>query len=462
MRKLLVVALMMTLFGSMAAHSNVIAQTTAAGPAIGDTVPFYSSDGNQVGTITVNAITDPFEEFDVSYAPQRGYHYVALDITISNGSQRPIEVDPYDFIVVDSDGFIANSVSMYLDAASTATLLEYSDALAPGSEVSGLIAFEAFTGTTTSRVLYAPDFDISTTIADLRTEQVAAGTPVSIMGTSGTEIAQVTVNGIADPFEAYDEFSAPPRGSRFVAVDVTVTNTSSGTLSTSPSTFYATDDIGFYLEMPFVTSIDPGMVNFDYLDLAPGEEQRGIIYYQVLEGIPVVQITYGDGYVTSNVVADLALGAPPIAAQPTVAAVPSSPDCEGLVEWGTDLTARLNASVALTDTFDDVEPADLDPVAVRDAADQFAVFAQETRDSNPPVAAQALNTYFAEEFYQGLSDAANQIADSLETGDSAGAESAVATAEAMLDAFEDGGEALVMLEALETACPNEIEQLNNL
>ncbi len=460
MRKLLVGALLMALFGSMVVPASVVAKAQPTGT--GEPVPFYSADGNQVGTITINNVIDPFEEFDVYYAPQRGYHYVALDVTVANSSQRPITVDPYSFTVVDSDGFMTSYSSVSLDAASTATLLEYTDALAPGTDTSGLIVFEAFTGTSTSRVLYSPDSSVVTTVADLRAEQVAAGTPVSVKGPSGNEIAQVTVNGVADPFEAYDEFSAPPRGSRFVAVDVTVVNTSGGTLSTSPSSFMATDDLGFLLEAPYVTSTDPGMVSFEYLDLAPGEEQRGIVYFQVLEGIPVVQVIYGDGYSNSNIVADLALGAPTIAAQPTAAPVPSSPDCEGVVAWGTDLLTRILTANALTATFEDIAPADLDPVAVRDVSDQLAVLAQETRDSNPPPAASEVTTYFAEEYFQLLSDATAQIADSLESGDPDGALAAVEIAEGAMAGFETGGEATLLLEQLEVDCPNEINELNNL
>lgn len=462
MRKFLVAVLLLTFLASTAISSPVIAQTVPAGPTIGQAVPFYSSDGNQIGTITVNGVTDPFEEFDVYSSPQRGYHYVALDVTVTNDSQRPIGVDPYSFVVVDSDGIMTNYSSISLDASSTATLLEYTDALAPGTSTGGLIVFEAFTGTTIDRVQYSPDFDVVTTVLDQRAAPVAAGTPVTIKSTSGIEIAQVTVNGVADPFEAYDDYSAPPRGSRYVAFDVTVVNTGTSTLSTSAGNFTAIDDLGFLLDAPYVTSTDPGMVSFDYFDLAPGDQQRGLIYFQILEGIPVTQIFYGDGYSTSNVVADLALGAPALAAQPTAVPVPSSPECEGLVAWGLDFVNRLNAATAVTSSFEDLTPAEMDPVAIRAAADQLATMAQETRDSNPPAAAETLNTFFAESFYQAMADATNQIADSLESGDTTGAENAVQIAETTMAAFEDGGEALVLLEALETACPNEIDQLNNM
>ncbi|MBX3068871.1 MAG: DUF4352 domain-containing protein [Thermomicrobiales bacterium] len=459
MRKFLVTALMVALFGSMSLPVPVVAQTAGA---IGSPVPFYSVDGNQIGTITINEVVDPFEEFDTYYEPQRGYHYVAIDLTVANGSQRPIEVDPYDLVMVDSDGFVSNGSSMSLNSESTATLLEYTDALAPGTEASGLVVFEAFSGTSISRILFSPNFDVTTTIADLRTEQVAAGTPVSIVGSSGSEIARVTINGVGDPFDAYDDYSAPPRGSRYVAVDVTVANLSNSTLSTSPSSFYATDDLGFLLDQPWVTTTDPGLVSFDYLDLAPGEEQRGLVYFQVLEGIPIVQIVYGDGYSRSSVVADLALGAPALAAQPTAVPVPSSPDCEGLVAWGSGLLTRLLSANALIATFEDVEPADLDPVALREASAQFETLAQETRDSNPPVAAVALNTFFADQFFEVLADATEQIAIALENNDPASAQVAIDMAETAMAAFEGEGEASVLLEQLETACPNEIDQLNNL
>ncbi len=458
MRKFLVLMLMLTMLGSLAIPGSVTAQT----PGIGEAVPIYSVDGNQIGTITINEIIEPFEDYDQSYSPQRGYHWVALDVTIANTSQRAFEADPYDLQVVDTEGYISTQSSMYLGESSTVTLFEYTDALAPGTDVSGLVTFEVYSGSAISRVLYTPAYEVLATVADLRTEQVAAGTPVSIIGTSGSEVARVTVNGVGDPFDAYDEYSAPTRGSRYVAFDVTVVNTGSRTLSTSPNDFSATDDLGFLLERPYVTSTDPGMVNFDYIDLAPGEEQRGAIYFQVLEGIPVIQLTYGDGYDMNTVVADLALGAPAIVAQPTAVPVASSPDCEGLVDWGIEFSARITSAVALTDTFDDVEPEDLDPVALRDASEQLAVLAQETRDATVPVAAQEINTYFAEDFYQAMADATALIAESLETGNQQGALDAVAIAETAMAAFESDGEAVLMLENLETECPNEIEQLNNL
>ncbi|MGE3799199.1 MAG: DUF4352 domain-containing protein, partial [Thermomicrobiales bacterium] len=416
MRKLLAVFMLMTMVGSLSLPTAASAQTPDTEAGIGQPVPIYSVDGNQIGTLTINAILDPFEDYDQSYSPQRGYHFVALDVTIANTSQRAFSADPYSLQVVDAEGFISNSTFVTPAETFTTPALEYTDALAPGTDMSGMVFFEVFSGSSLSRVLYAPSFEILTTVADFRSEQTAAGTPVSVIGTSGSEIAQVTVHGVSDPFDAYDEFSAPPRGSRYVAFDVSVVNTGERVLSTSPTSFVATDDIGFKIEAPYVTSTDSGLVNFDYIDLAPGEEQRGVVYFQVLEGIPVVQLLYGDGYETSLVIADLALGAPPITAQPTTVPVASSPDCEGLVPWGQDLVARLNAAGALTSSFEDVEAADLDPVAIRESSAQLEVLAQETRDSNPPPAAVELNTFFAEEFYAVLADATSQIADSLESG----------------------------------------------
>jgi hypothetical protein len=265
-----------------------------------------------------------------------------------------------------------------------------------------------------------------------------------------------------DPFEAYDEFSAPARGSRYVMVDVTIANTGNQLLSTSPNDFIATDDQGFLLQPAFVTSTDPSLVNFDYIDLNPGEEQRGVIYYQLFANIPLEQIVYGDGYTRDIVVADLAAGVPappsPVVAV-TTTAVASSPDCEGLVEWGRDVEARIASAAALTAGFEE-NPLNLDPTTLREAANQMLTFAQEQRDSNPPPAAVTLNTFLAEEFYSVLATSLTDLAAAIEAGNSAQALLVVANAEELIAVFDGGGQAGVLLDELEAACPNEIEQLS--
>jgi hypothetical protein len=465
MRRLLALSLLFAMIAGAFVPSAATAQGTAPGPAVGETSPIFSEDGNEMGSITVNSIVEPFENYDSGYDPQRGYHYALVEVTISNSGARPMTVDPGALRLVDSEGFVAPSAFISSTAPDAPVFLEYID-IGPGEEAVGAVAYLVFNDSAIARIIYVPDFTSRVNVVDQREQFTAAGTPVSVIGSSGAEILQVTVNGIADPFEAYDEFSAPPRGSRYVLVDVTIANTGNQLISTAPTDFSALDEQGFYLEQPFLTSTDPSQVNFDYIDLDPGEEQRGAIYFQLFGGLPLSQIVYGDGYDRDIVVADLGPGAPPAPPVTSTAATPASPvasnpDCEGLVEWGTAVEARMAEVVAITDEFEGIDPADLDPAAIQAAADQVAALAQEQRDSNPPPVAAGFSTFLADEFLQPLSDAAAGIAQALENDDMVGVLLALSELEAASALFDTGGPADVFFDELESVCPNEINELNN-
>jgi hypothetical protein len=466
MRRLLALSLLFAMIAGAIASAVATAQETTPGPAVGETSPIFSEDGSEMGSITVDNILEPFENYDAGYDPQRGYHYAVLEVSITNTGSRPMTVDPNALRVIDTDGFVADTGFIVASATDAPVFLEYLDALGPGDSAVGAIAYQIFNDSAIARIVYAPDFTSRVNVVDLREQFASAGTPVSVIGSSGSEIAQVTVNGIADPFEAYDEFSAPPRGSRYVLVDVTIANTGTQLLSTAPTDFIAVDDQGFYLEQPFVTSTDPSQVNFDYIDLAPGEQQQGVIYFQTFGDLPLTQIVYGDGFDRDIVVADLGPGAPPATPVATTGATPaspvaSSPDCEGLVEWGEAVDARIGEVVAITSEFEGIEPADFDPVAVQAAADQVAALAQEQRDSNPPPAAEGFSTFLAEEFLQPFSDAATVMAQALENGDQVGTLLAAAEIQALSTMFDTGGQADVYFDELEAACPNEINELSS-
>ena len=100
-------------------------------------------------------------------------------------------------------------------------------------------------------------------------------------GSNGDAALTVTVNGISDPWEGFEEFDAPARGTRYVLLDVTVVNNTPGVVSASPGDFSATDDQGFLLENAFASTESIGLPSYDYIDLQPGAEQRGSIVFQV-------------------------------------------------------------------------------------------------------------------------------------------------------------------------------------
>ncbi len=456
---------------------------TTFGVPLGTAVPIVGTDGSPIGTITVSNITDPFSGYDSSSAPQRGYHYALAEVTISNTGSTPMEVYPNYIVGIDNEGFVTEQPYVtYTDA--TVTPLEYSDALAPGASVTGVIPYQLFGDTTLDRMVYQPTFDRQITALDLRTAPVAPGTAVTILDTTGAPMAEVTVNGVTDPFTGYESFSAPQRGSRYILLDVTVTNTGSGVLSTSPSDFWVVDADGFVLSSTFATRTDQTLPDFDYIDLNPGESQQGAIVYEIFEGVPPAQVTWGDGYTSLNVVADLSAGTgtaqpvsqPTVAATgvagaptapalattaPTTVAVTGSADCEGLVDWSLDLLDRITRASTLVTSVQTDDMSSVTPEQVTEIATQLRAMGDEQAASNPPAAAAELNTLMVDQFYYPLADAVDEIAAALGDGNMAGMMTAMQNVQGLTSIFADGGPYDAAAEALAAACPAEMGGLDS-
>lgn len=485
MRRVFAMAMLVALTVGLLIPGLAQAQTTTPetapatgsfGVPLGATVPIIATDGSSIGAITVSNITDPFTGFDSSSAPQRGYHFALAEVTITNTGTAPMEVYPNYIMGIDSDGFVAQQPYItYTDAA--VTPLEYTEALAAGASVTGVIPYQLFGSTTLQRMVYAPTYDRQITALDLRTAPVVAGTPVTILDPSGVPMADVTVNGVTDPFTGYDSSYAPPRGSRYILVDVTVTNTGSGVLSVSPSSLWVTDADGFVLSSSYVLRADTTLPDFDYVDLNPGDTLQGALVYAVFEGVPPAQISWGDGYTSLNVVADLSAGMgavqppsqPPatsteVAGVPTAAAttaaVASNPDCAGLVDWGLDLLDRITRAGEVTAPFQDGDVSDVTAAQLTDIAAQLRVMGDEQAASNPPAAAAELNSIMVDQFYYPLADVVDDIATAVAEGNMAGAMTAMQNAQSLSSVFADGGAYDTASETLTAACPAEIDQLN--
>jgi len=487
-RVFVLMALVAMMVGSIApslasAQSGTPAVETPGsfGVPVGTSVPYIGSDGAAVGSVTIDAITDPFDGFDSYSAPQRGYHYALVDVTITNESNRPFDISTSSFLVVDSDGFVAEQAYVsYTDPSITE--LDYGATLAPGDSISGVLPFSLFGASTIEQIYLYPSYDRLITVLDLRTAPVAVGTPVSIMNTSGVDAVQVTVDNVMAPFEGYDASSAPARGSSYVALQVTVTNTGAAVLSVSPSDFQVVDAEGFVLSSTYVGRTDTTVPDYDYLDLDPGASQTGIIVYQIYQGVPVAKVLYGDAYTSLAVVADVtettaasgtATGAPAAptattaAAMPTTAAEPtaataaaSSADCAGVVEWGNDLADRIGRAAALVLPFQSSDVSTLDPATVRDVGAQLRALGDEQAASNPPAAAVQLNTILTDQFYYALADAVDQIAGALEQNNAAAAMTGQMAAMGVIKVFDDGGPYDLASQALTDSCPAEMQQLD--
>jgi hypothetical protein len=457
----LVLAMLLPLLAGGAFPAIAAAQPTAPGPAVGEPATIYSLDGTATGTITVNSITDPFEGYEAGNDPPSGYHYVLLDVTIANSTDQPLTVNPNVVRVVDANGIIATSANVGSSSASGSNFLAYADVVDPGSELTGAIAYPVLDGSAVQRVVYATGTDTRATVVDLRESFVETGSTATVVDADGSEIAWVFVSTVVDPFDEYDASSPPADGSRYVMIDVSIVNAGQQDIPVSPGDFVAVDDRGLVAPQAPVTSTNPDHVDFVAFDVSPGNGADGVIYYQLAAGATLQQITFGDGATREIVIADLAAAGEDQQQAAGVATTAPAPagGCEGLVEWITDLTGRIEWFGGVAAEFQGVTPNVIDPVSTRMNADQLAILTQEQRDSNPPPAAEALNTFVIEQYMEVIVGATSRLADALEADDSAAALEAIAEAGGSMALFMPGSELDQHFTDLTAACPAEMQSL---
>ena len=149
-------------------------------PTLGDVVTYIGSNGQELGTVTIDEIADPFEEYDPSFPPDRGSRFVLVTLTIENTGSRPLPVQSFDFILQDVEGFTYTPSQVYREgelgttpATPTAdedappATLENQD-LEPGDSVTGVLGYEVLVGVAPARVFFTPDSGRLILLADLR------------------------------------------------------------------------------------------------------------------------------------------------------------------------------------------------------------------------------------------------------------------------------------------------------
>jgi hypothetical protein len=145
--------------------------------AIGEAVTIKDYDGSDWAEVAITGIKDPFELFDPNYAPERGQHFVLINITITNVGPRPLSVDPYSFYLVDADGFVYYPANLYFPPESPLQLLEYADGLETGQSVEGVLGYQVFNDVEVTEVIFRPLGDRLITVADATTGAAPVATP---------------------------------------------------------------------------------------------------------------------------------------------------------------------------------------------------------------------------------------------------------------------------------------------
>ncbi len=390
-------------------------------PVLGATVTIIGQDGGEIGQITTQDLVDPFQNYDPNAPPQRGSHFVVLTVTISNTGSRPMEVDPNAFALIDTDGFVYDGGSLYLPSDSSIQLLEYQNDLAPGTEISGSVGFQALNGATLTAVVYIPQSGRLITLAGLGATLPAQGTPVHVRGNDGSDVADVTVTTITDPFTDYDAGSPPQRGNHYVLVTLTITNTGVRPLEVNPGAYYLVDADGFLMRSTSVYRDTSLLPDLQYGELAPGDSVSGAVGFEVLNGVTLTGVVYAPQSDRMLTIADLTM-APSAVATPAVP--PATPaavetgECAGLEAWWNATIQRFQQAQGIISNLGLDNPDTVDVDAVRQAAESFSTFAEDQAAEPTPPAAQEFNDALVS-YLQQIGEGLSSFAGALESGDTA-------------------------------------------
>jgi Domain of unknown function (DUF4352) len=433
--------------------------TPETGPATSAII--YGSDGQPEGEISVSSLVDPFEDYESTGSPQRGFHYVMAVVTVTATSNRPIEAVSYGFYVVDQEGFQYTTTYLFRDSASSEATPDFAGGtIAPGQSLSGALFFELLDNTSVGLILFQPSFDRLITAADVRDDAVAAeGDPVEITNSDGSPAGVITVDEKIEPLDGVT--SSPERGFEFVGVAVTIANTGDQPLSIEPYSFYITDEEGFtYTSYGAFRdeASEAEMPSLAYGTMVePGATITGLVSFQILAGTKIGLVYYAPGFDRHVRLAEYAAERAPglSGVTPTfeVTPVATTPGCEGVLEWGqASLPSILTWGEAFFAISGVLDGQSVDAVAARDAADSLAGLAAAQEGVEAPEAAQASQEALLALFERSAT-AVEELATAIENEDDDGIQAATAALTAISESTDSGGEFDAVLTALGEQCP---------
>jgi hypothetical protein len=497
-------AVLLLLAGSLASVAAQGATPTAGGSRatigggggvtpVGTAVTLVDNNGEASATLTVDKLEDPFTGFDPSSAPQRGFHFVAAEVSLFAAGASQVAGNGY-FYAVDADGF--SYQQSYVYATQDANQLEDFGSVTadPGQVVKGVVYFQVLNNTKIDRLVYQPDYQRWVTVLDLRAAVNAPGAKVSVVDPNGQPFADITATEIIDPLKDFDPSNAPQRGFEFAGVNITVTNTGSAPLQIDPSDFNIVDADGFASAYYGVYRTDAGKAAAPDFDTSaaidPGKSATGIISFQVLKGSVVNQVLYvpnGRFVEIANAgakgVQSTATPGPqasPIAATPEsdanatdanstdanstdvepteAAAVPtpdiSGVDCDAVASWAQK--ALLPNITVLTDISTDLtnwesDPTTIDSAKARDDAGKVNDAISAIKSEDAPKEIQPLADAFVG-IMQAYADGLKSLADHADAKDTAGIQADFTAINNASGGFDDPNIS-ALSDALDSACP---------
>jgi hypothetical protein len=396
--------------------------TPTAGASIGEPATLYDANAKPVGTVAVTSVVDPYTGLDrTSSSPNRGYHWVMATVAFTAGDAA-LPIASSSFQLVDSDGFTTYQSYVYRSDAATAENPDFNASQAdPGQTVSGVIFFQLYNDSTPHLIEYIPTSTQLTVVADLRDAHVAPGSTVAFTGSDGKDFGTATVTGVVDPVTDFAPSSPPNRGFHYVAVGVTITNTSDGPVSVDPSRFFVVDHEGFQTWATTISRTGEGQAalpDLQYAPLDPGASASGLVEFLVINGSAIETVFFAPGSDRQIAIAEYAAGAtyePPVATP----VVPPDPACADAITWAQHMSAALSPANTVFDLVGSATAdGSFDVQAAHDGANTLRGLADQITALDTPAIVADVSTQFHDALIQ-MADQLDKVAEAAASGDAA-------------------------------------------
>ncbi|MCC6944055.1 MAG: DUF4352 domain-containing protein [Thermomicrobiales bacterium] len=418
----------------------------------GNLVPIYDETGASIGQVSIYGIYDPFEIVESGNDLQAGTHHVLIEAGFFNTGSVPLSYDPDGLLLIDTNGFAYTRVMVNNLTASSTNYFGQAGAVEPGTDFYGDNAYVVPDGAVIERVVYSTGNN-HISAYDARTGTNPVGTDVVLSDLAGLPLGRVGVVSITDPFEAYDSANPPAAGTRYVAVEVIVANQGSGAIAVAASDFRVIDELGRLTEMAAVTPADSALLPLEDGDIQPGGITQGILVFQLPEASSIAQVTYADAGVRDQVIADLEVAA---------SISDSTGGCAGFVDWAVNVLGSSGGVGSYLQNLEGANPEALDAGMLSIFYQDAAYLLEQQQNAVPPPAVESANTFVIEEFLVPVTTSLETLMNAVAGGDYVTAQTALDELSARLALFSPGGEGEAVLMGMQTACPDEWEELTNM
>ena len=138
---------------------GVLANLQGVTIADGDEIAVYDASADEVGSVSIDEIVTSFEDLDSAVQPARGMTAIGVVATITNTSSTDLELNNYNFYLVDDFGFQYYPNFYFRSEESTTQYPDFTNEPVPAdSSVTGLLTYEIPSDAGISYITYTPDY----------------------------------------------------------------------------------------------------------------------------------------------------------------------------------------------------------------------------------------------------------------------------------------------------------------